>query len=316
MEATMRPKNESVATLAGCDPVVASGIDAFTNACTASYTTCSRRFSIWKLIRQNVELPLSNYLRAHGFLRYPECFGHTGLADALKSDAYAVEQRLRSYIRLSREETFQATLESVLHLVYFCKERIPYRSVRKNAQEKETPRTVRRKFEGMQYPYCELCWRLCQHAYRSFQLPEGARQSIRFCGEHDPKNSNSRYRADHNHREQFHTKLKEIYNELPYKRDKWIALAGDIDEPSIRRYAYMFVHSLSVDDRLEAMRLSSAGHTNVEIAERLGISRQMVHKFLNQPLKRAFGRTAQGNIYAKDQLDALADATKAAPVTV
>lgn len=296
----VRPLSESVTVLDGCDPSVASGIAAFMNVCTPSYTTRSKSFSIWTLIQQHVEPPLSAYLRGHGLLPYPDCFGRIGLADAMKKDLETAEQSLRSYIRLSMrtrwDKTFQATLESVLYLVYFCKGRVPTRSVGRNPKRGAVQKTVLKKFDGMQYPYCELCWRLCQHEDQSCKTLEGVRRSVRFCSEHAPIKSTSQYRTDHNHRAKFHAKLKEVYKELPFQKGKWMDLAGDIDETSIRRYAYEFVHSHLVDDRLEVIRLSEAGHANVDIAKRLNISRQMVHKILNNPLKGNLGRTIQGRI--------------------
>jgi len=312
----MLPKIESATILEGCDPAVASGIDAFMCACTTSYTTLSKTYSIWTLIRQHVEPSLSNYLRKRGRLSYEVRFGRNeladamkcdmgrledfGLADAMKRDMGRLEDLLRFYIRPSRltkwDETFQATLESVLYLGFFCKGRMPNRSVGKGAERGAAQKPVRQVFDGRQYPFCELCWRHCQHEDQNDPRLEGVRRSKRFCIEHDPGKPKSRYRVDHCYREQFHEKLTEIYREFPRQRDKWITLEGDFDEASIRRYAYEFVHARPVDNRLKVTQLLNAGHTNVEIAKMLGMSRQMVHKILNNPLKSAFGRTNQGAI--------------------
>jgi len=122
------------------------------------------------------------------------------------------------------------------------------------------------------------------------------RFTARYCNDHDQKNPQSMYRTDHNHRDQYHRKLKEIYKELPVQPKKWKELAGDTDEVSIRRYAYHFVHSIIVDDRLMVKQMYDAGNTNSEIVKATGLSRQMVHKIMSTPLKSRYGRTSDGEI--------------------
>ena len=92
--------------------------------------------------------------------------------------------------------------------------------------------------------------------------------------------------------------MREIYKEFPFQNKKWIDILGDVDETSIRRYAYDFVHVRCLDNpgnRSEANRLRNAGHKVVEIARMLGISRQTVYKITKTPSIR-FRRTIDGEV--------------------
>lgn len=288
-----------VTVISGCDVSVAAALDAFSGKCTASHSTKSNTFSIWALVRKYVEPALERYLAGLRDIGYPECFGGDSLAKAIKKDAFAVEDHLRLHIRRLLDEDASnaaATLESLLYLVYFCRAHGPQRSVGERALRGAARKAVLPTFDGQHYPYCELCWKLSMHAELDFDQNINKKLSARFCREHDQKNPQSLYRTDHNHRERFHKKLKEIYKELPFQREKWKELAGDTDEGSIRRYAYMYVHSVVVDDRLKVIELAAAGNGNPEIAKVTGLSRQMVHKILTSPLKARYGRTSDGGI--------------------
>jgi hypothetical protein len=315
--AAMESRKETlIGKLEECDPAVAAGIRDFTQAVTCAHTVHSKRYSIFSLIRENVEPVLSAYLRNHRrqlisyeirvlvraqstglaneIKRAMRNLEDSGLADAMQTDMRKFEDLLRCYIApawcTQWDENFQATLESVRYLCEFCEGAVSIRRVNKSTiKGGETRKTVRPVFDPSQSPYCELCYRLCQSEDQN-KSPSDVRVSMRFCIEHDPGSANSQYRTDLNHRKNFHAKLREINAEFPWQPEKWIHLAGDLDQASIRRYAYEFVHARPVDDRLKVIQLSNEGHTNVEIAKILGISRQMVHKILNNPLKRSLGK--------------------------
>jgi len=315
-------KETLIDNLKGCDPAVASAIRNFSRAVTCAHTVHSKRYSIFALIRENVEPVLSAYLRNHRrqlisyeirvlvrvqseslaneikvAMRNLEDFG---LAYAMRTDMRKFEHLLRCYIAPTWceqwDKNFQATLESVRYLCEFCDGAVSIRRVKKSKiKGQETRKTVRPVFNPSQSPYCDLCYRFCQREHQNESLND-VQVSMRFCIEHDSRNVNSQYRTDLKHRKNFHAKLREINAEFPWQHEKWIHLAGSLDEASIRRYAYEFVHAHPVDDRLKVTQLSNEGHTNVEIGKILGISRQMVHKVLNNQLKRSLGRTADGMI--------------------
>ena len=300
----LREKHSTENIFSGCDPAVARAIASFRLACTPSYTTRSKKFSVWSLVTLHIEPALSAYLQDHRFLSYPECFDGNGFAESMRRDTCKLEDLLRFYIRLGRQrhnaETFTATLDSLISLCGFCKSRVPNRIVGDYPKGQKHPTAKRLLLSPSvslvtDFPYCELCWQLCQHEDRNGGKNDLLR-SARFCNEHDPRNSSSRYRTDHYYRKKFQQKLIEIYKDLPDHREKWRNLVGDIDEVSIRRYAYEFLHAHPIDDRLKVLQLAAAGHTNADIAKALGKSRQMVHKFLNTPLKCAFGLTTDGTI--------------------
>ena len=295
----MSSKIAGVTIVSGCDPALKAAIDAFSQACTSSHSTKSKVFSIWSLVQKYVELPLKTYLDGYGYLKYPKCFNGDNLAKAIRQNAYAVEDTLRLCIRRLIDEGLDnaaATLESLIYLIYFCKAHKPTRSVGENALRGAAKRIPLHRFDGQHYPYCELCWKLSMKAASESDQNSDQRFSARFCRDHDQKNPQSLYRTDHNQRDQYHQKLKEIYKELPFQRKKWKELAGDTDEISIRRYAYQFVHSIIVDDRLMVKQLFDAGNSNPDIVKATGLSRQMVHKIMSTPLKSRYGRTSDGEI--------------------
>lgn len=225
---------------------------------------------------------------------------NSGLAEAMQTDMHGLEDLFGFYMAPTSmgksEEIFQETLESIRHLCHFCQAAVPTRTVKWNdSKKKKLRKIVRPVRDMMQSPYCELCYNFCQRADPNFSV-KGVLGSMRFCILHDSGSPNSKYQTDRCYKKKFQEKLKEIYAELPSQREKWIQLAGDFDDVSIRRYAYYFVHARPVDNRLEVTQLSNEGRANVEIARILGISRQMVHKILNNPLKRSLGRTAEGMI--------------------
>lgn len=305
-----------------CDPTVGFAIKNFSRLFTTSHTTKSKLHSVWDLVRNNVQKSFSDYVteyrRTHinyelrVLVRTPnkdssfalrlgmDKIQNFGLAEAMRTDMRNLENLFGFYmapncIRKS-EKIFQETLESIRYLCNFCQASVPIRTTKWNgSKEKKLRKTVRPVRDEIQYPYCELCYNLCQRADSNFSM-KGVLGSMRFCTLHDSGNPNSKYRTDYGYKNKFQEKIKEIFSELPQQSEKWVKLAGDFDMDSIRRYAYYFVRARPVGNRLEVTKLSNEGCSNVEIARILGISRQMVHKILNNPLKRPLGRTAEGTI--------------------
>ncbi|MHB9100553.1 MAG: hypothetical protein ACYC2E_03415 [Sulfuricella sp.] len=68
------------------------------------------------------------------------------------------------------------------------------------------------------FPHCELCWRLCESEEarienEPIELAKDSKPAIlssRFCRKHDPTNPSSKYRADHNHRRDFHQMIEKL----------------------------------------------------------------------------------------------------------
>ena len=325
----------------GCDPDVAVAIRSFMQMYSPKYTSRSKKFSIFRLIRENVDFAFSIYLHNCWKLSSPYYIGFSiysegkefsdkiefakkrldnfGFSDAMKHEMYGLEQLLQSYTRHSMVPTwgtaFLSTIDSVIALCDYCRRRIPKRSARigDNPFPNDMPKTVRRRFNE-DFPYCELCWRFCQEVDESNTRKLSSK---RFCVEHAPKihriqidseeedskvksclSTNRLYRSDFNLKKKFHEKLREIYKEFPFQNKKWIDILGDVDETSIRHYAYDFVHVRCLNNpgnRSEANRLRNAGHKVAEIARMLGISRQTVYKITKTPSIR-FRRTIDGEV--------------------
>lgn len=167
-----------------------------------------------------------------------------------------------------------------------------------NAHEGARPRlpdaATRRQSGG----YCELCWRhTMRAAAMSGQNVPGikARQlSDRFCSEHNPSDSLSRYRADQRYKEAFQRELMVLQGRGGKSAfDVQFELPRTADVQEIRKAAYDQVHArLRPLSRLEnpslresAWLLYQQGMRQVEVARQLGTSRQSVFRAIKSTEK-------------------------------
>ncbi len=160
--------------------------------------------------------------------------------------------------------------------------------------------------------FCELCWRLSARAKALQELgwpwpvpARVARTSNRFCAEHNPSDSESRYRADLYYKEAFHRELASL--ERGARSQLWLSFPTPHggDEQEIRKTAYDAVHSGLVRVRSTKSRHGSLkesifdlwkkGLPQGAIATALGVSRQAVSKTLKdlRSLVEAQSREAQ-----------------------
>jgi|GEM_PF-2149312 len=293
------PEFEPIYVHASCDEVVATAIRAFAKECESdSFTTASRRYPLWRLVREHIDPAVSDYARRTGGLHL---FETERFSDVARRGIREAEDKIREQIRLDMEQpgfgsvSFQLTLDSLYEVLLFFRERGPKRSVGPSRPDKpqrgREARSQRRKASfGEVSGYCELCWRLTAASQARAKGLESEGVSRRFCKVHDPSEKTSRYRVDHKYRTAFHKKLREIVGERNTNRFyKEMTRCDNIIE-ELRRFAYEYVHVSA--NRIEAERMYRSGFSKAEIARRLGISRQAVHDMFKKELTYFEGRTA------------------------
>lgn len=253
----------------GMTPELESALKDFMLQCTASYNVVSRKFSIWSLLRIHLDEPIANTLLRLG----PNTFNGS-FSNWLRFRTMA-EANL--FFKLSiRANQFNselvANLESLLEVSYFSLARKPSKRVENSKLRGSIQLNYRKKVDHRHYPYCELCWRLCQAAERNIENPEKTLATLRFCSEHDPSVPNSRYRQDHRFRLRFHDQLKRCRIERNSLK---------LSEVEIRSLAYDESHKREGSLSAEIRALYNGGLTQIEISKNLGITRQAVSKSLN-----------------------------------
>lgn len=300
-----------------CAPAIIEAARCLEAECTLSHTTKSRRWSIWSLTRRHIDPTLKAYLARFDATWYADLFGAGGFSGCAKANPKKTEDRIRSIIidhnkSIVWNPEIEATFESLLEIILFCRARPSRHGVDESgpALRGQGP-SNQRAFNDEHYPYCELCWRLAMAAEaEKAQNPcrpissgpsnsqAGMGLSRRFCSIHDPHNPKSKYRADHNYRETFHTKLRAIYAERKANWDFWTRKLGVMHEDEMRKFAYEYVHARPSENRLKAVRLAGEGMNQTEISRHLGISRQAVSKLLRK-IPSYFGGSIASNFPTK-----------------
>jgi hypothetical protein len=286
----MVDKNESSARAAhlqliirdGMTPEIESAVRDFMLQCTASYNVASRKFYIWRLLHTHLDDPIAKTLRRLGS---PNLFN--GLFSKWLSFRTMAEVNLffKLNIRASQfNPELVANLESILEISYFSLARKPSKRVEASKLKGSTQHNYRKKVDHRHYPYCELCWRLCQAAERNMEAPEKTLATLRFCSEHDPSVPCSKYRHDHRFRLRFHDELK---------RCRTAINSQNLSEVEMRTLAYNESHKREGSFSATIISLYNDGLTQIEISKNLGISRQAVSKSLkiyrtahNKPIEK------------------------------
>lgn len=139
-----------------------------------------------------------------------------------------------------------------------------------------------------EFKYCSLCWRPTVFTINALitrlNLKDGQISSLpkivgsrNYCQIHDPADSSSSYRKDLKRKDEFLNEVEAIYKRK--KSNFRIALKPlTYLEDDARRLAYGLVHSRFKGNKENVFFLLRQGIKQVEIARRLGISRQAVSK--------------------------------------
>lgn len=188
-----------------------------------SHTASSRRYPIWRLFEKEVEPTIIKVLGAELY----DLIVTTRFSKDAKRNGKELENRLAKFCRKLARQNFRSdeirqrlgALETLIFWIRFCNN---YRPINL-AQQVEKRRFRLEKMAH--FPFCELCNRLCEAEELKIPGPhqkkikrifvEGTRPSNRFCERHRPGTSD--YRRDHNRRDAFHQKIKELGRALGNK---------------------------------------------------------------------------------------------------
>lgn len=189
-------------------------------------TTSSRGHSIWLHCKKEVEPTLLDILKEDSF--YGIVNG--GFTDKMRNDARKLEDQLRSLASIVSNPKWEdkkilqrfGTIETLIYLIRFCKSFRPntYYARQGNEGKNELiPRLAYRR-NLKHFPFCELCEQFCEIEEWKVGISNPEKildlvPSSRFCKKHRPGGNNepgeeSAYRRDHNHRDAFHKKIKEL----------------------------------------------------------------------------------------------------------
>lgn len=300
------------------------------------YSTESRRYSIWSLVAKHLDQPVATFLTSWAdslsFLpSLPRLFAPYAFSGLLRKSIRDTEIRIEDAIRSVRNRSdddysdwsshgiqdntvFYATMETLFSVTWICGSRRPKQGLRNSfgrateARRGDLIRTGTRKGTRrpdtlflLNDPYCELCWRLCEHAEHPELVPR--QDHDRYCSDHSKKSndaeSSTRYRTDHNHREQFHRELYFCFRSSPESQliRLGVKVTTDLDRQLMRlgtrvadyvqgvRYLAYSIVRAKLSSRHEAILLMHwAGKPQAVIAVELGLSRQAVSAALkNMP---------------------------------
>ncbi|MBD9401347.1 hypothetical protein [Comamonas sp. CMM02] len=266
-----------------CPAYVRDAIASFERQCTPSYTTGSRRYSIWSLVRNVLDEPFRRALAEHQIdhlISSPlSTWLHMGLAPNERGVRLSRLSRARS--TLQRLHSGQAEAFALIEVAYeiglFVHLKRPEKSVGPSAEKATKPINFSR-VQSPDYPFCELCWR---NTMKACALETGAELAVfasaRFCEDHNPKDPSSRYRSDHRNRTKFRIAIDDFWK-------SWRATSlgvSVIPSESEARYAAYWKVRGGWSPRVQKMRqMAEMGLSGAEIGRHFGVSRQAVSKAL------------------------------------
>lgn len=262
--------NSDIFIREGMSESLERGIEDFLQSCSASYTTASKKYSIWRLLRDHLDAAAAETLNCES---NSFCLD-TQFSKWLKPrKAAQVSLFFKLAIRSNqRSKKLIANLEALLELSHFVLERKSKKRIISSALRGARQINYRKQYDLRHYPYCELCWRLSRAAERDILNPESTLATLRFCIEHDPSVIGSKYRSDHRFRAKFHCELEKIRKQKNPE---------NLDEIGIRISAYKNSHLSPTSLGPTIRKMYERGSSQSEIARSLNISRQAVSKSLS-----------------------------------
>jgi hypothetical protein len=298
-----------VATFSGCHPIILSAIGTF-NSTSEPYSISSRRYSIYRLIQDVIDPAIHIYIDS--LPKNHDCFsvGVTGLTTddsisvlcktcGFEAIERSMREGLRRYIKTHCGETdwvFVSTVDSLISLVVACASKRSKKKISRNHE----PININRKGR----PWCEFCGNKTELAEyldsTDTQVDEGVALSSRYCSEHKPLSHNgttwnSAYKRGARAKVQFEVELSRLTRQAcklsaPQSKTgdslvdhyiwRFVAQKGLYPDEKIelRNYARKMVDRKLTDQKKRILMLLSLGESQVDIARRLGLSRQGVSK--------------------------------------
>jgi hypothetical protein len=208
-----------------CHPSLIKALRSFEEG-ASKCTTASRGRSIWIHCKKEVEPTLLDILKEDSF------FGivRDGFTGKMMDDARKLEGQLRGLASIYSNPNWKdkkilqrfGTIETLIYLIRFCRSFRPntyYARQGNEGKQELIPRLAYRR-NLRHYPFCELCEKLCETEERKVSIENLKNKKLpspssRFCKKHRPGGNDEEgeenvYRRDHNHREAFHKKIREL----------------------------------------------------------------------------------------------------------
>lgn len=269
---------------------------AFEQACTPSYTMASRRYSIWRKVREYLDVPVAQALDALGqaelldgpFSRWLEM----GLERGERKRLWRLSTQHRDMVHsaLPKQPPHDPRLTALLETLYEVGVFVSLRRASKSVgvkPEKAAEVVNHGRKVSPDYPFCELCWRETMRAVAEASEDDERRGSAwkfsgRFCAAHNPSDPTSRYRVDHRYRQRFLDEVERQWALVKGKEAPWEEVP---DGAAVRKRAFDSVRVPGGTRADEMREMTKQGTSRREIAERFGVSRQAVYKiFINKIL--------------------------------
>lgn len=258
-------QHEYLKPVEGCSEELEQALINFRDNVTESYTTHSRRWSIWSLVRDYLDEGIQLCLQKTGdggffegdrFSEFCKRHGKT------ETDIH-ITQRYKYFSKgVSSKD-----IDQLRYIAFFCYRKEPYHT--SNYYRNKVKTSLLKEYDGADY--CELCWRLTRRNKRDRPIDI---QSSRFCEIHNPKDHNSLYRADHNQKENFRKNLRRIE-----RTGYYFNLHAHEQIEHSRKIAYRMTKLHIRDSDIEIMDMLLDGCSQPEIARKYKVSRQNISKF-------------------------------------
>ncbi|WP_280570136.1 hypothetical protein [Chromohalobacter sp. 296-RDG] len=258
---------EELEPIEGCSEELEGAMKCFRDNVTKSYTTNSRRWSIWSLLRNHFDKPIEQWLNNKGaedFFQGESFSVFCKSKGPSEADLY-ISQRYKRY----RGSIPTPDIDTLRNLLLFC-HLTPPKSTSTFFYSKTLTSQYRK---GGRTPFCELCWKESQ-AQKELDSGENfSLKSDRFCADHDPRDPYSLYRTDHNNRQAFYVNLRTITRTGYYYNIK------DFEQRQHSRWVAYRMTKLHIRNKdISVMDFLLEGFSQSEIARRLGTSRQSILK--------------------------------------
>lgn len=190
----------------GCDLTISAAIKIFEERCSP-YSIFSRRFSMLRLIQEEIEPAVSAYINALPPSHKDYISGaNLGLSELLKKVGFngvaqAQKHLLRNFVltldrQTSFDKCFIATIESLIELVSECASKRPNKSTPAKGLTINSQRKLGFcEFCGNQTEFSDFISEISEYAANDNELPDHEKMvlSHRYCSNHRPRLTNGRW---------------------------------------------------------------------------------------------------------------------------
>lgn len=303
----MKPFRNRPHAWEGCDERMAKAVDALCNECQELNAKGARRLPVKRLIRAHLDPALASIAAdfvVGGAAAVKTAFGPAGMSGGYK-DLVKLERKIIFFAR-EKGSRILASIDTLRDALVYIR---PFASDRKvvdgekglkGASRRRNPQA--RKTTGIDWPYCELCYRLTQAAteqlYKENVSPEASHarnsHSARYCLEHSYL-SGSMYDRDFPRRAKFRRVLQAALDEIRWDdrfkarfrgaapKDALGSRAGRISSFDlgefddfycrVRHYAYLVAQENTLERNVDIATYRFVHNLSFsEIARKLGIT--------------------------------------------